>query len=141
MKKYSISNKYKKSFIEYETYEKIINDTTYTFTVELGWRYGSIKIEVPDEYTKEQVENTLNKLYEKEGLLNIENIPFDWSIDECIDGCNLEYEIPDNIPDTIREELEEHIVGHGILSVEEIGWYEEGCRYEIIDEYELKEVE
>jgi len=139
MKKITLSNEYKKNFLEYETYEKIIGGTTYTFTVEVGWRYGSVEIEVPDEYTKEKLENTLKNLYDKDGVLNIEDIPFDWSLGECFDSFSLDYTIPDNIPDDIREKLEEYLEENGTLSLDEDGWYCDECRYVIVNEFKLEE--
>lgn len=119
---FNVSPKYKKSFIEYNYLEKIIDDKKIKLVRELVWRNGEINVLVDYEKFKEfnNVEEMFNSIRHNGVLLFNDEFPFEYEFISSWDGCSDDYSLTYDDGSEVDEELEEEIMN----IIEEEGVYE-----------------
>jgi hypothetical protein len=136
MDTYLLEPKYKKSFVEITTYEKTIDEVTYKFKVEAGWRYGSFILTIPKDCV-----DPIGKIGDPEEDINIDDIGFETEFNESYDLSWYEYDL-DDLPETISEELNEYFEEHSVHDLEdEQGWDTCDTHYEIVGGFKLTKKE
>lgn len=136
---FNVSPKYKKSFVEYMTLQKKINEKVVKVTRELVWRTGEFSVTISEEefkkYCQEKdlkidtIENNEDKIFEslrKDGILAFDDsFPFEHEFLSSFDGCSDDYSIYYEDGSDVEDSIEEEI--NGIL--------EEGDFYDLEDEH------
>lgn len=119
---FNVSPKYKKSFIEYNYLEKIIDDKKIKLVRELVWRNGEINVMVDYEKFKEfnNEEELFNSIRHNGVLLFNDKFPFEYEFISSWDGCSDDYSLTYDDGSEVDEELEEEIMN----IIEEEGVYE-----------------
>lgn len=147
---FNISPKYKKSFVEYTTLEKPINDKKIKITKELVWRSGEFSVTITNEefekYCKEkelkisELEGNEEKFFEsfqENGVLVIdENFPLEHEFLSSFDGCSDDYNICYDDGSDVEDSIEKEI--YGILEEGDFYDLEDDHGYQIVDtKYEM----
>jgi hypothetical protein len=136
MDTYLLEPKYKKSFVEITTYEKMIDGVPYKFNAQAGWRYGSFTVEIPKE-----CKNPITEIGDPEEDINIDDIMYETEFNESFDLCWYEYDL-DDLPENIRDELAEYLEEHTVNDLEdEEGWDILENHYEIVGGFKLTKQE
>ena len=130
---FNVSPKYKKSFIEYNYLEKIIDDKKIKLVRELVWRNGEINVLVDYEKFKEfnNAEEMFNSIRHNGVLLFNDEFPFEYEFISSWDGCSDDYSLTYDDGSEVEEELEEYIMN----IIEEEGVYdlEDNHQFEMTD--------
>lgn len=131
---FNVSPKYKKSFIEYNYLEKIIDDKKIKLVRELVWRNGEINVLVDYEKLKEfnnDAEEMFNSIRHNGVLLFNDDFPFEYEFISSWDGCSDDYSLKYDDGSEVEEELEEEIMN--IIEEEGVYELEDNHDFEMID--------
>lgn len=155
MKHYQITPSYKKSTIEYNVWEKKLEDgTLIRATLEIGWRSGTFVVHVPEtnEEIDEWLENRGMSIDDYDGDYDlvkpqlcptteddlIEFDDYDTDMLDTWDGNWEEWSVAifgenkdEYDPDEIQEEIEEAYSEDWSEGLENLGFSEEDCYYEM----------
>ena len=164
MKTYLLEPSYKKSLLEYQVYEREVDGVKQRATLEIGWRSGSFNLYVPENESElvewangrdgPQYEN-VQEIYDDYGVESFDDITtgyfmpededdfievgdFNYEMNETWDGCWEDWSSND---DELTEEIQEGYDEEGWDYLEENGWEEVYCYYEIHCNPVLTEVE
>ena len=177
MKRYNIEPTYKKSVVEYNAYQKTLEDgTVVKATLEIGWRWGDFDILVPEteaevlEWAQEKmgVDDTyfssVTEVFEDYGEETYEGMKqhflpdadeefheiddYMYEMNSTWDGCWEDWTVnvygdnkEDYDVDELREQVEEGWCEDSWEYMEQEGWEETMCWYEIHCPLTIKEVE
>jgi len=104
-----VTTRHKKSIVEVETYERVVDGTTYRATLENVWRWGHAIIDA-----------SANEIDVESDLIitdySIEDQQFD-------DGTSSFWYFDDSVPEPIQQELEAAWEENWMEGIEELGWY------------------
>lgn len=131
---FNISPKYKKSFIEFNYFEKNINGKKLKLVRELVWRGGEISVTVNTEKFDEfnNAEEMFNSIKTNGVLLLNDEFPLEYEFGSSWDGCSnysLEYEDGSDV----EEEIEEEIMN--IIEENDIYYLEDYHDFMMVDTY------
>ena len=120
---FNVSPEYKKSFVDYTTIEKKIDDKKIKVTREILWRFGEIQVTVTEDefekYVKDKdleinkMENNEKEFFaslQKNGVLTFDDsFPFEYEFLSSFDGCgddyNICYDDGSDVEDSVEEEI------------------------------------
>ena len=145
--KFNVSPKYKKSFIEFNYFEKNINNKKIKVIRELVWRFGDIVISVDNKKIKKfkNINELLNSIKKDGVLLFNDDFPFEYEFVSSWDGCSddyfLSYEDGTDVEKNLEEELMNIINNDGIYNLEDNhGFILCDTIYEISGELNIKKL-
>ena len=156
--KYNVSPKYKKSFVDYTTVEKKINDKKIKVTRETLWRFGEMEVTITKEEFERHVkdkdlkintmENNEQEFFEslqEDGVLVFDDsFPFEYeflsSFDGCSDDYSIHYDDGSDVEDSVEKEINEIIEEGDFYSLEDDhGYIIDDTTYEIHGELDVSE--
>ena len=156
--KYNVSPKYKKSFVDYTTVEKKVNDKKIKVTRETLWRFGEMEVAITKEEFERHVkdkdlkintmENNEQEFFEslqKDGVLVFDDsFPFEYEFLSSFDGCSDDYSIyyddGSDVEDSVEKEINEIIEEGDFYSLEDDhGYIIDDTTYEIHGELDVTE--
>lgn len=166
MKQYVIRPQYKKSIAEWTTFRKEIDGTRYTLQREVGWRWGTFIINVPetDEEIKAFMEQhgyeDMDVMLDDFGVTSLEEMclpeegdddveldSYDYEMVDCWDGCwedfNLQCygeEVDEDEQEAIVDEARELYEEGYEEALEDAGWEQALYGYNISGGFTLTEV-
>jgi hypothetical protein len=144
---FNVSPKYKKSFIEFNYLEKIVNNKNLRVIRELVWRHGEINVSIDENKLKEfnNVEELFNSIKKHNILIFDDEFPFEYEFVSSWDGCADDYEVTfvdgSEVDDKIEDEIMEVIEEDGYYELEDSHGYDMSeTIYEIDGELNIKKV-
>lgn len=167
MKKYLLEPSYKKSVLEYQVWEREVDGVKQRATLEIGWRSGSFELSVPE--TEDEVTEWANNrvgdpsyyktaadVYNDYGVETYEEMKsnflpdeeedfievgdYDYEMLETWDGCWEDWSLASD-DEELLEEIQEGWEEDSWDYMEQNGWMETMCYYEMTCPPVLKEVE
>jgi hypothetical protein len=130
---FTISPKFKKSFVEFNYLEKNINNKKIKLIRELVWRNGEINVSINNKKLKEF--NTIEKLFKsitKHNVLLFDNkFPFEYEFVSSYDGCSDDYSLSYEDGSDVEDELEDKIMN--IIEEEGVYELEDNHNFEMVD--------
>ena len=156
---FNVSTKYKKSFVEYSTLKKVIDNKTVNVTRELVWRTGEFQVTITeDEFQKYCKDCNLNfstiegneirffESMQKDDVLTFdESFPFQHEFLSSFDGCSDDYTISyddgSDVEESIRDEIDSVLEDGDFYDLEdEHEYYMDDTKYEIHGELEIERI-
>ena len=153
---FTVSPKYKKSFVEYTIVQKNINDKNVKVKRELVWRTGEIEVKITEEEFKKYTEDKELNISELEGnedvlfdslkkddvLIVDDKFPFEHEFLSSFDGCSndyyIYYEDGSDVEDSIEEEINNVLEEGDFYDLEDDHGYEiEDTIYELHGELDI----
>ena len=130
---FNVSPKYKKSFIEFNYFEKNINGKKIKLVRELVWRDGEINVTVDKEEFKKfkNADELFNSIKKHEVLLFNDEFPFEYEFVSSWDGCYDDYSLKYDDGAEVEENVEEGIMN--IIEEEGIDELENNHDFIMID--------
>ena len=130
---FTISPKFKKSFVEFNYLEKNINNKKIKLIRELVWRNGEINVSINNKKLKEfnTIEELFNSITKHNILLFDNKFPFEYEFVSSYDGCSDDYSLSYEDGSDIEEELENKIMN--IIEEEGVYELEDNHNFEMVD--------
>ena len=143
---FNLSPKYKKSFIEFNYFEKNINGKKLKLVRELVWRGGEISVTVNAQKFNEfkNAEEMFNSIKTNGILLFNDKFPFEYEFGSSWDGCSnysLEYEDGSDVEEKLEEEIMNIIEENDVYYLEDYhDFMITDTTYEINGELEIEKI-
>ena len=130
---FTISPKFKKSFVEFNYLEKNINNKKIKLIRELVWRNGEINVSINNKKLKEfnTIEELFNSITKHNVLLFDNKFPFEYEFVSSYDGCSDDYSLSYDDGSDVEEELEDKIMN--IIEEEGVYELEDNHNFEMVD--------